>query len=61
MLTLFTCLITLQFLVVLGHDLIDIRGWVHGSKIQAMMGRRKVWLATLVNATLPGLAVAFAI
>jgi hypothetical protein len=60
-LTLFTCLITLQFLIVLLHDLIDIPGWVHGSKIQEMMGRRKVWLATLVNSTLPGLAVAFAI
>jgi len=60
MITLFTCLITLQFLIILSHDLIDIPGWVHGSKIQQMMGRRKVWLATLANATLPGTAVAFA-
>ncbi len=61
MLTLFTCLITLQFLIILCHDLIDIPGWVHGSKIQAMIGRRKILLATLANSTFPGLSVAFAI
>jgi hypothetical protein len=61
MLTIFTCLITLQFLIIISHDLIDIPGWVHGSRIQARMGRRKVWLATLANSVFPGLALGFAI
>jgi hypothetical protein len=59
--TLFTCLITLQFLVVAAHDLVDIPGWTHGAQVQMIVGRRKLWLATLVNAIFPGLAVAFAI
>ncbi len=59
--TLFTFLITLQFVVVVLHDLVDVRGWTHGSQIQATVGRRKLWLATLVNAIFPGLAVAFAL
>jgi hypothetical protein len=59
--TLFTCLITLQFVVVAAHDLVDIPGWAHGRQVQSIVGRRKLWLATLINATFPGLAVAFAI
>lgn len=59
--TAFTCLIALQFLIILLHDLIDIPGWVHGSQVQAILGRRKVWFATLANAVLPGVAVAFAV
>jgi hypothetical protein len=58
---LFTCLIVLQFAVIVAHDLVDIPGWVHGSQVQAMMGKRKVWLATLANAALPGTAAAFAV
>jgi len=58
---LFTCLITLQFLAVVAHDWVDIPGWTHGSQVQSVVGRRKLWMATLVNAILPGLAVAFAI
>jgi hypothetical protein len=58
---LFTCPIVLQFAVIVAHDLVDIPGWVHGSQVQAMMGKRKVWLATLANAALPGTAAAFAI
>jgi hypothetical protein len=58
--TAFTYLITLQLLVVTLHDLVDIPGWTHGSQVQSVIGRRKVWLATLVNSMLPGLAVAFA-
>jgi hypothetical protein len=58
---LFTCLITLQFVVVTSHDLIDSPGWTHGSQVESIVGRRKLWLATLVNAIFPGLAVAFAI
>jgi hypothetical protein len=59
--TLFTCLITLQFVVVVSHDLIDIPGWTHGSQVQSIIGRRKLWLATMINAIFPGLAVAYAI
>jgi hypothetical protein len=61
MITLFTCLITLQFAIIVSHDLIDIPGWVHGSQVQTLIGRRKVWLATLANSIFPGLAVGFAI
>jgi len=61
MITLFTCLIILQFVIVVCHDLIDIRGLVHGSQVQAVIGKRKVWLATLANSIFPGIAVAFAI
>jgi hypothetical protein len=59
--TLFTCLIALQFVVVISHDLVDIPGWTHGAQVQSIIGRRKLWLATLVNAIFPGVAVAFAI
>jgi hypothetical protein len=59
--TLFTCLLTLQFVVVALHDLVDIPGWTHGTQVQSVVGRRKLWLGTLVNALFPGLAVAFAI
>lgn len=61
MITLFTCLITLQFVIIASHDLIDIPGWVHGSQIQTFIGRRKVWLVTLANSIFPGLAAGFAI
>ena len=45
----FTCLITLQFIVVVSHDLVDIPGWTHGSQVRSIIGRRKLWLATLAN------------
>jgi hypothetical protein len=61
MATAFACLIFLQFAIIVSHDLIDIPGWVHGSQVQALLGRRKVWLATLANSVFPGLAVGFAI
>jgi hypothetical protein len=57
---LFTGLITLQFLVVVLHDLVNIPGWTNGTQIQAVIGRRNLWLATLINAIFPGLAVGFA-
>ena len=38
---LFTCLIVLQFAVIVAHDLVDIPGWVHGSQVQAMMGNAR--------------------
>ena len=59
--TLFTVLITLQFLVVVSHDLVDIPGWTHGSQVKSVIGRRKVWLATMANAIFPGIAVGFAV
>jgi hypothetical protein len=58
---LFTSLILLQFVIIVSHDLIDVRGWVHGSQVQALIGRRKVWLATLANSVFPGIAVGFAL
>ena len=61
MVTVFTCLLILQFAIILVHDLIDIPGWIHGSQVQASIGRRKVWLATLANSVFPGLAVGFAL
>jgi hypothetical protein len=61
MLILFTCLIVVQFIVVTFHDLVDVSGWTHGSQVQAVMGRGKVWLATLANSVFPGIAVGLAI
>ncbi len=57
----FTLLIVLQFLVVVSHDLIDVPGWTHGSQVQAAIGRRKLWIATIINSLFPGAAVAFGI
>lgn len=59
--TLFSVLIVLQFAVVLGHDWLEIPGWTHGSQVQAVVGRRKLALATVINAIFPGIAAAFAI
>jgi hypothetical protein len=61
MVALFTWLIIFQFVIIVSHDLVDIPGWVHGSQVQAVIGRRKVWLATLINAVFPGIAAGFAI
>jgi hypothetical protein len=61
MVILFTCLIVLQFAIIATHDLIDIPGWVHGSRVQALFGRRKVWLMTLANSVFPGIAAGFAV
>ncbi len=58
---LFSCLITLQFLMIVLHDWVDIPGWTHGTQVQSIVGRRKLWIATLINATFPGFAVALAI
>jgi len=61
MMALFTCLIVLQFLIIVSHDLIDVPGLIHGSQIQAQIGKGKVWLATLANAVFPGIAAGFAL
>ena len=54
----FQCLITVQFVAVVAHDLVDIPGWTYGSQVQALIGRRKLFLVTLINAIFPGLAAA---
>ncbi len=59
--TLFAALITLQFVVVATHDLIDIPGWTHGAQVQSLLGRRKLWLITLINSSFPGLAAGLAV
>jgi hypothetical protein len=59
--TAFTWLIALQFVVVASHDLVDIPGWTHGSQVRSIVGRRKLWLVTLLNGIFPGVAAAFAI
>ncbi|HEX9459806.1 MAG TPA: magnesium transporter [Thermoanaerobaculia bacterium] len=59
--TVFASLLLLQFVVVVSHDWIDIPGWTHGSQVQAVIGRRKLWLATLINAVFPGAAAGLAI
>ena len=58
--TLFAVMITLQFVVVVSHDWLDIPGWTHGRQVQTVVGRTKLLWATLINAVFPGLAVAFA-
>ncbi|MGZ5041953.1 MAG: hypothetical protein ACXWG1_15200 [Usitatibacter sp.] len=57
----FTILIVAQFAVIVLHDWLDIPGWTHGSQVQAVVGRRKLGIATAINAVFPGIAVAFAI
>ncbi len=57
----FSYLIGLQFLLVAGHDLIDVQGLTHGSQVKAAVGQGKIWLVTLVNAAFPGAAVALAV
>jgi hypothetical protein len=61
MLTLFSVLIVLQFMVVASHDLIDIPGWVHGSQVKAVVGRTKFVYGTLSTALFPALAAGFAV
>jgi hypothetical protein len=58
---LFTVLISLQFLVVVLHDLVDIPGWTHGTRVREVVGAGKLWTATAINAIFPGLAVGFAV
>ena len=57
----FAITLTMQLLIIALHDLIDIRGWVTGSQVQRVIGRRKVLWATAINSLFPGLAAALAI
>ena len=58
---LFTSLIVLQFLIVAVHDWINIPGWVSGTQVQEVVGRRKLAWGTAINLLPPGFAVAWAI
>jgi hypothetical protein len=60
MLAVFTFLITLQFVIILLHDLVEIPGWSHTSQMQAVLGKGKLWAATLINSIFPGIAAGFA-
>lgn len=59
--TLFSFLIAGQFVLIVFHDLVNIPGLTHGRQVESIIGRRRLWIATLVNAIFPGVAVAFAI
>src|SRR6516162_4981147 len=56
----FALLLTLQLVVVVLHDWVDIPGWTHGSQVQSVIGGRKLLIATLINALFPAAAVALA-
>lgn len=57
----FSVLISLQFVLVVFHDLVDIPGWAHGRQVRRMVGPRKFWMATLINAVFPGVAFVYAL
>jgi hypothetical protein len=57
----FALLVTLQGVLIVTHDLVDIPGWAHGSQVRATVGRRKFWLGTLSTAVFPGVALFFAL
>jgi hypothetical protein len=56
----FTALISVQFLIILLHDLVEVPGWSHSSQMRAVLGKRKLWTATLINSIFPGIAAALA-
>jgi hypothetical protein len=58
---LFAFLLTLGFIVMALHDLVDIPGLTHGKQVRAAIGPWKLWVGTIVNATLSGLPAGFAI
>ncbi len=58
---LFAVLISLQFVLIVGHDLVDIPGWAHGRQVRAAIGPQKFWIATAINAVFPGIAFVFAL
>jgi hypothetical protein len=59
--SLLSVLLVVQFVVVASHDLIDIPGWVHGSRVKAVVGRSKFVAGTLSTAIFPALAAGFAV
>jgi hypothetical protein len=54
-------LLLVQFVAIAAHDLIDIPGWVHGSQVKAVVGRKKFILGTLSTVIFPALAAGFAV
>ena len=54
-------LISVQCALVVFHDLVEIPGWAHGSQVRSVVGRRKFWIATVINAVFPGLAFYYAL
>jgi hypothetical protein len=54
-------LLTLQCVLIVTHDLVDIRGWHHGSQVRAAVGPRKFWIGTLINAVFPRVALFYAL
>jgi len=58
--TLFAILITLQAVLIIFHDLVDLPGWHHGRQVRAVVGRKKFWIGTLNTAVFPGIALFFA-
>ena len=54
--TFFTILLTLQFLVIVLHDIVHIPGWTHGDQVKSAIGPYKFWIATGVNAMTPARA-----
>jgi len=61
MMTVFVFLIVAQFAITASHDLLDIPGWNHGSQVKAYLGKRKIWIATLINSIFPAIAVGLAV
>lgn len=59
--TLFALLITLQGVLIMVHDLVDLPGWHHGRQVRAVVGSKKFWSGTLINAVFPGLAIFYAL
>lgn len=57
----FAILISMQFVLILLHDLVDIPGLVSGSTIQSAIGKRKVIGIAFMNAIFPGVAAGLAI
>ncbi len=56
--TLFAWLILIQFAVVVLHDWLEIPGLTRSSQVRAVVGTRKLLIATLINALFPGAAAA---
>ena len=61
MIQIFGLLVVLQFVLICVHDLVDVPGWTHGKQVQEVIGRRKLWLVTAINAIFPGIAAAMAV
>jgi hypothetical protein len=38
-----------------------VPGWTHGNQVKSIIGRRELWIVTLVNSIFPGASVSLAI